>query len=127
MSSMVEKARERLEEVRTKGARATLEEKFPKIKEMRGGGMLRSGGSSGGNNPEVPALKDIREKGVLGVLGERFPKVKEMRERGILARITPKGEAPAAAPEVRPPAPTLYPAVAEAPVRVDLKMKPRLY
>ena len=114
--SFVEKARGRLEEVRAKGVRTALEEKFPKI---RGGG---------GSNPGVPALKDIREKGILGVLGERFPKVKEMRERGILARITkPREEASAAAPDVLPPAPTLYPAVAEAPVRVDLMTKPRIY
>ena len=117
--SLVEQARERLEEVRTKGARTALEEKFPKIKEMRGGG---------GSNPGVPALKDVREKGILGVLGERFPKVKEIRERGILARITKsKEEASAATPDVLPPAPELYPAAHEAPVRVDLMTKPRIY
>jgi hypothetical protein len=51
--------------VREKGVLSVLEEKFPKVKEIRGGGG----------------------QGVLGVLGERFPKVKEMRERGILARV----------------------------------------
>lgn len=79
--SFVDQARERLEEVRTKGVRATLEEKFPKIGEMRGGG---------GSNPEAPALKDIREKGILGVLAERFPKLKEIREKGLFARMRDK-------------------------------------
>ena len=94
--SLVEQARARLEETRTriklqgslgsilgqgkvspikvvreKGVLSVLEEKFPKVKEIRGGGG----------------------QGVLGVLGERFPKVKEMREKGILARLgTAKAE-----------------------------------
>ncbi|MBA7650049.1 hypothetical protein ES703_57850 [subsurface metagenome] len=80
--SFVEQARERLEEVRTKGVRATLEEKFPRIGEMRGGG----GSSSGGN----PGPLNIREKGILGVLAERFPKIKEIREKGLLTRFREK-------------------------------------
>lgn len=89
--SLVEKARERLEEVRAKGPMATLEEKFPKIKEVRGS----SGSSSSGGllNSEGGILSDIREKGVIGVLEEKFPRVKEIREKGILARgASPKGE-----------------------------------
>lgn len=109
VSAIVERARERVEEVRTKGVLASLkelrgggsssggspqhptikeirekgvlavlEEKFPKVREIRGGG---------GGSPELPTLKDIREKGILGVLEERYPRVKEMRERGILARL----------------------------------------
>ena len=86
--SLVERARERVEEIRAKGAMAVVEEKFPKIKEIRGGGVL---GGSSGSSPELPSLKDVREKGVLGVLEERFPKVKEIRERGILARLKGAG------------------------------------
>ena len=78
--SLVDKARERLDEVREKGARAVLEEKFPKLKEIGGGGLL--GGSSGGSSGGL--LKDVQERGVLTILGERFPKVKEIREKRIL-------------------------------------------
>ncbi len=86
--SFVEQARERLEEVRTKGVRTVLEEKFPQIGEMRaGGGILRSGESSGGGNP---GPLNIREKGILGVLAERFPKLKEIREKGLFARMRDK-------------------------------------
>jgi len=117
MSAIVERARERVEEVRTRGVRTVLEERFPKIKEIGAGG-----GSKGilGRNP-----------GIIATLEERFPKVREIRERGILAGVTKLGAAPApaapapAAPAV--PVPTLYPAAAEAPVKIDLMTKPRLY
>ena len=77
--SIVERARERVEDIRAKGAMVVLEEKFPKVKEMRGGGSFAS--------PQIPTLKDVREKGVLGVLEKSFPKVRELREKGVLARI----------------------------------------
>ena len=84
--SLVEKARERLEEVRAKGPMATLEEKFPKVKELRGNpasGILREGRILG----EGGILGDVREKGVLAVLEEKFPRVKEIRERGLLGGV----------------------------------------
>jgi len=114
MSAIVERARERVEEVRTRGVRTVLEERFPKLREMGAGG-----GSKGilGRNP-----------GIIATLEERFPKVREIRERGILAKLgaAPAPAAPApAAPAV--PVPTLYPAAAEAPVKIDLMTKPRLY
>ena len=77
--SIVERARERVEDIRAKGAMVVLEEKFPKVKEMRGGGSYAS--------PQLPTLKDVREKGILGVLEKSFPKVREIREKGVLARI----------------------------------------
>lgn len=115
-----------LKEIKEKGALAVLEERFPVIKRVR----ARSSG--GGGSPQIPTLNEFKEKGVLRVLEERFPKVKEIREGGILAGgilagVT-KPKAPAAAPAAPAvPAPTLYPAAPEAPVKVDLMMKPRLY
>lgn len=81
--SLVERARERVEEVKAKGAMAVVEERFPKIKEIRGGGGILGGGSS----PELPTMREIREKGILTVLEEKLPRVKEIRERGILTRL----------------------------------------
>ena len=87
--SLVERARERVEEIRTKGPATVLEEKFPKLREIRGGGSSSS--------PQLPTLRDIREKGVLGVVAEKFPKVKEIRETGIIGLLkgSPKGTSPA--------------------------------
>lgn len=87
--SLVEEARTRLEEFRTKGVLVALEEKFPKIKEIRGGGGILGGSSGSSSSSGILAseggiLATVREKGVLAILEERFPKVKEMRERGIL-------------------------------------------
>jgi len=102
MSAIVERARERVEEIKAKGAMAVLEEKFPKIKEIRGGGG--KGLLGGGSSPELPTIKEIREKGVLTVLEEKFPKVKEFREKGILARITkPKEEGTGPSPAGKSP------------------------
>ncbi len=122
--SLVEQARTRLEETRTKIK--------TRVETVRGGGSSLGGSILGGNLlgqgiGEMPKLKEIREKGVLGVLSEKFPKVKELKERGILARVT-KPKEPSAAPELpAAPAPTIYPAAPEAPVKIDLMTKPRLY
>ena len=73
-SGIVETARERLEEVRAKGAMAV-------VKEFRG--------SSGGILGEGGILGNVREKGVLAVLEEKFPRVKEIREKGLLGGVGP--------------------------------------
>lgn len=94
--SLVEEARGRLEEVRAKGVLAALEEKFPKIKEIRGGNPSSGGilGSEGG------ILATVRERGVLGVLEERFPRIREFRggargtRVGAEEEVGPKGELP---------------------------------
>ena len=66
---IVEKARERLEEVRAKGPMAVVQE----LRGSSSGGILGEG-----------ILGTVREKGVLAVLEEKFPRVKEIRERGLL-------------------------------------------
>ena len=86
--SLVERARQKVEEVRARGPMTVMEEKFPKLREFRGGG--------GHSSPQLPTLKEVREKGVLGVLEEKFPKVKEIRETGIIARL--RGGSPATSP-----------------------------
>jgi len=104
VSAIVERARERVEEIKAKGAMAVVEERFPKIKEIRGGGGGGGGILGGGSSPEIPTIKEVREKGILTVLEERFPKVKEIRERGILARITkPKEGGPTPSPAGKSP------------------------
>lgn len=96
--SLIERARERIEEVRTRvesirGGSSSPE--LPSLKEIREKGILATlGGSRSSSSPELPSLKEIREKGVLTVLEEKFPRVREMRERGVLGRHEPepKGE-----------------------------------
>jgi len=103
MSTIVERARERVEEVRTKGVRTVLEERFPKIREIGAGG-----GSKG-------ILGLVGNPGIVATLEERFPKVKEIRERGILAGATPKGGSPSPSPS---PAPASPPLIEEKEVRI---------
>ena len=81
--SVIEKAQTRVREIREKGVLKFVEEKVPRIKEMRSGG---SSGSILGARAQLPSLEEVRTKGVLGVIEERFPRVKEVRERGVLAK-----------------------------------------
>lgn len=90
--SFVEKARERLEEVRTKGLMSSgnpgggIRER---LEEVRTKGVM--GALGGSSNPSLPTLKEVREKGILTVLADKFPRIKEIRERGILGG-TPKSK-----------------------------------
>lgn len=92
--SIIERARSRVEEARTKvmairggGSNPQL----PTLEEIREKGVL---GALGGSSHSPELLKEVREKGVLKVLGEKFPRVKEIRERRLLRRGSPepKGE-----------------------------------
>ena len=97
--SLVEKARERLEEVRAKGAMAVLrgneggnpggivEKARERLEEVRARGLREGGILRGEGILGEGILGDVREKGVLGVLEEKFPRVKEIRERGLLGGV----------------------------------------
>jgi len=92
--SVIERAQERIEEVKTRVAAIRgggSNPGLPTLKEIRERGVLAA---LGGSNPRLPTLKMMREKGVLSALEEKFPRVKEMRKGGIFARAEsePKGE-----------------------------------
>jgi len=105
-ATIMEQARTRLEETRTKlKARAEA---------LRGGkGVLGSkllGESSGGLLlGEVlgkgALLTAVKEKGALGVLEEKFPKIKEIRERKFLGATKSEGEKRGTLGEEKPPTP----------------------
>ena len=93
--SLVEKARERLEEIRAKGLLqgssgnpgGIVERARERLEEVRAKGAmaaLRGNTGSSGILREGGILEVVREKGVLAVLEEKFPRVKEIRERGLL-------------------------------------------
>jgi len=93
MAEILERVRERLEEVRTK-AKARIEEIRARViggaggKEMKGGILeeVREKGVIGAIEARFPKVREVREKGVVRYVEERVPRIKEIRERGILTR-----------------------------------------
>jgi hypothetical protein len=91
---------------------------------------LRTGASSSSHSPilgkleigkNIPLAAEIKEKGVVTAARERIAKV---RGGGLLGGLATAPPSPAAPPT---PKPTMYPATAEVPQRVDLMTKARLY
>ena len=86
--SLVEQARTRLEEARTRVK--------TRVEKIRGGSSILSG-NPGHELPTIeevraklPTIEEVKAKGVLSVLEEKFPKVKEIRQKGVLARFLGK-------------------------------------